>query len=101
MQFIYFQAIDFLILFRFGQAIPQLLQGSLLNLHIVVIFKLPVIIFTNPFFNRWLDSDGVAGTPEIVEGKAENECSQQENDDLGQSDGYGAVSYTHLTLPTI
>jgi hypothetical protein len=64
-----------------------LLERSFLDLHIVIILELPVIVFVNSLFSGLLNPDRVPGSPEIVECKTKDQCSQQKNNDLRKPDG--------------
>ena len=77
-----FDGQDLFGLLRLGKAFAQLLLGSLLHIHVVVILELPVVIIADAgILRRIVDMETFFRIPDEVDGESEDKSPQLTNND--------------------
>src|SRR6202030_4172608 len=84
LQFFQFDCQYLFIFLYFGQALPELLLGLFLHIHVIVILQLPVVIITYTGFRKGglMQSHSLSGIPEKMDGEAKNKSPQKRNDNF-------------------
>src|SRR5579863_7137398 len=88
-----------LVLLSLGETFPQLLLGTLLHVHVVIIFQLPVVVITDTGVGFGLfEVEVFFRIPEEMNREPQDQGAKLADDDLRQTDGQLKSQYHHYLI---